>query len=131
MNKLLFVLFTFLSICRCKVHHKFDVDVKNLKSIWESPEMKPVLKNLEKKVTRKSEPSSRILNGIPAQPGQFPFHVLLAIDMFYECGGSLIKPNWVLTVTIPAFAITIVFFIFFKGCSLHRRKIIRECLQHC
>lgn len=43
--------------------------------------------------------SGRIVNGIAAQAGQFPYYVLLQVDNVDQCGGSLIKPNWVLTVT--------------------------------
>ena len=113
MIKSLLVLIAFLSLCLCKVPvksvYKFDVDVKKLKNIWESPELKPALNNLEKKMIHKRKLNSKILQGNSANPGQFPFHVLLAIDYFYECGGSLIKPNWVLTVRMTFLATFIVF----------------------
>jgi hypothetical protein len=43
--------------------------------------------------------SSRIINGTQSKLGQFPYYVMLSIDDLYMCGGSLIKPNWVLTVS--------------------------------
>lgn len=43
----------------------------------------------------------RILGGLEAEPGQFPWQVLLVIQ-YYEwgilgCGGSLISDQWVIT----------------------------------
>ncbi len=42
-------------------------------------------------------PSARIVNGQPAQPGQFPFAAAVLFNGRQGCGGSLIAPEWVLT----------------------------------
>ncbi|XP_055592947.1 chymotrypsin BI-like [Uranotaenia lowii] len=40
---------------------------------------------------------SRIVNGNPAGPGQFPFYAAVDILTGYFCGGSIISNRWVLT----------------------------------
>lgn len=40
---------------------------------------------------------SRIVGGVEASIGEFPFIVSLQDNMGHFCGGSLIRPNWVLT----------------------------------
>uniref|UniRef100_A0A5F9DPA7 Peptidase S1 domain-containing protein n=1 Tax=Oryctolagus cuniculus TaxID=9986 RepID=A0A5F9DPA7_RABIT len=46
-------------------------------------------------------PSSRVVNGEDAEPHSWPWQVLLLIEqgdwLYIYCGGTLIKPNWVLT----------------------------------
>ncbi len=42
-------------------------------------------------------PSLRIVGGQNATPGEWPWQAFLFIDNLYQCGGSLIAPNWVLT----------------------------------
>lgn len=56
------------------------------------PKHFPVFKN-----DTKSEPDNRIINGIPAKRGQFPWQVAIISDDNYFCGGSLISDTWVLT----------------------------------
>jgi trypsin len=41
--------------------------------------------------------SGLIVGGVEATPGEFPFIVSLRRGSSHFCGGSLIKPNWVLT----------------------------------
>lgn len=45
-------------------------------------------------------PSSRIIGGNLAQPGQFPYQVYLAAQAganSWSCGGSILSPEWILT----------------------------------
>lgn len=44
-----------------------------------------------------SDIHSRIVGGVEASVGEFPFIVSLQDRMGHFCGGSLIRPNWVLT----------------------------------
>ncbi|XP_049548101.1 brachyurin-like [Anopheles darlingi] len=49
---------------------------------------------------RDAQRSSRIVNGFPAAPGQFPYQVFLSGQVAggsLACGGSLISSEWVLT----------------------------------
>lgn len=39
----------------------------------------------------------RIVGGVNASEGQFPWQVSIHMDNVYFCGGSLISGNWVLT----------------------------------
>uniref|UniRef100_A0A3Q0S1Z1 Peptidase S1 domain-containing protein n=1 Tax=Amphilophus citrinellus TaxID=61819 RepID=A0A3Q0S1Z1_AMPCI len=41
--------------------------------------------------------NNRIIGGQDAPPGSWPWQVLLAISGFFQCGGSLISDQWVLT----------------------------------
>jgi len=76
----------------------FDFDWRDLKDIWESPELQPALKNIAPHYDKiKDKTGGRIVGGELASLGQFPFHVLLIIDGGYWCGGSLLNANWVLT----------------------------------
>lgn len=43
------------------------------------------------------DPTGRIVGGEDATPGEWPWQAYLIIDNQYQCGGSLIAPNWVLT----------------------------------
>jgi secreted trypsin-like serine protease len=45
-----------------------------------------------------SEGITRIIGGTEAELGQFPYFVELEVRDIFFCGGSLIKPDWVLTV---------------------------------
>lgn len=78
----------------------------------------------------------RIIDGDRAYPGQFPYYVLLRLffnDLDYAlCGGSLIKPNWVLTVTSwfsrNRFKFN-KFFLHVLGCTLRARySSASDCL---
>lgn len=82
------------------VPQSLDVDWKNVKNIWESPELQTALHNIDP--TRSNiDLSPRIVGGSYATTGQFPFHVLLVLtdsQSSYWCGGSLLNEYWVLTV---------------------------------
>ncbi|OGS30033.1 MAG: hypothetical protein A2218_12850 [Elusimicrobia bacterium RIFOXYA2_FULL_53_38] len=46
------------------------------------------------------QPPWKIINGVDAMPGEFPFIAIIRSqtwDKLFSCGGSLIKKNWVLT----------------------------------
>jgi hypothetical protein len=89
-----------LSVALAQVLQPLDFDHTKLRNIWESPELQPALKNLSPQLADEVSRDGRILNGTRASPGQFPYHVLLVIDNAWWCGGSLIKSNWILTVTL-------------------------------
>lgn len=55
------------------------------------------LKSLDVQLDLKDH-DERIINGLRAAPGQFPYYMFLVVDSISICGGSLIRPNWVLTV---------------------------------
>jgi secreted trypsin-like serine protease len=90
-----------LSAATCEYIDFDDFFALNLKSVWESPRLQPLLKRIEKKLKKNSrnlsKQHSRILNGTQAMFGDFPFHVLVETDLEHYCGGSLIKADWVLT----------------------------------
>lgn len=96
--KLIIVLSVLFSVALAQVLQPLDFDHTKLRNIWESPELQPALKNLAPKIGAEESRGGRIINGSPASPGQFPYHVLLVIDGAWWCGGSIIKPNWILTV---------------------------------
>lgn len=77
-----------------------DFNWDELQLISESPEFSLALENLVPHKSSSSELGleNRIIGGRLANPGQFPQQVLLILDSRYVCGGSLIYPNWVLTV---------------------------------
>ncbi|KAK7865650.1 hypothetical protein R5R35_006907 [Gryllus longicercus] len=56
---------------------------------------------------------SRIINGVQASRGQFPYQAALYLNGNGFCGGSLISTRWVLTAAHCAFGIT--FFTVFLG----------------
>lgn len=92
------VLSVLFSIAFAQDFESFDFDLTKFKNIWESPKLQPALKNFIPKVRVGANRGSRIINGFLASPGQFPYYVVLIIDMEYLCGGSIIKPDWILTV---------------------------------
>lgn len=98
-----------------KFLNKNELDFKNLPDVWESPELKPVLEKLLSKLKKKpkSYNNSRIFDGNYASSGQFPYFVFLEMDSSWSCGGSLIKPRWVLTVRYLYFFFyqSIIFFL--------------------
>jgi trypsin len=96
--------FVFLLLVSLSTGEYIDLEdffALNLRSVWESPRLQPLLKRIESKFnvssSHLSEQHSRILNGTKAKFGDFPFHVLMEFDLHYYCGGSLIKNSWVLT----------------------------------
>lgn len=93
--KLILVLCLLGSLAFAQVPQKLDFDYTKLKSVWESPRLRSIAKNFNIKT---SDTRGRIVNGDFAVAGQFPHHVLTVIDSAYWCGGSIIKPDWVLTV---------------------------------
>lgn len=96
MISILFLL-AFVSPMLSETIRELDIDVSKLKSIMEAPKIKEHYQNFTK-AQQKSKVGSRMLKGNPAALGEFPFYVLLAIDLEYQCGGSIIMPYWVLTV---------------------------------
>ncbi|XP_031568414.1 plasminogen-like [Actinia tenebrosa] len=42
-------------------------------------------------------PPARIIGGVDARPGSWPWQVAIKISGFFFCGGTLIAPRWVLT----------------------------------
>jgi hypothetical protein len=98
--KLIILSSVLLSVALGQVVKPFDFDVADLKNVWESPELQPALKNLPPQLADEVSRGGRILNGIRASVGQFPYYLMLSIDNAWRCGGSLIKSNWILTVTI-------------------------------
>jgi hypothetical protein len=96
--KLIVVLSCLLSVALAQVLRPLGFDHTKIRNIWESPELQPALQNLSPKVAAEVSRGGRILNGNLARPGQFPYHVLLVIDYAWWCGGTIIKPNWILTV---------------------------------
>lgn len=91
--------------------HPFDINMEDIKSIWESPELQPALEKIklafpdvedfddsEDSHDSDDVPQSRIAGGQIALPGQFPHYVMVYLDSAYLCGGSLLLANWVLTV---------------------------------
>ena len=124
----LFVFSLLMSFALSQVLHKFDFDVKKLRYISESPKLKSTLKHLNKKLNHKSEVRPRILNGSPAAPGQFPFHVFLRLELLDLCSGSLIKPNWVLTVMQFCKFILIILNILYRLLTASMIVILRWCL---
>jgi hypothetical protein len=93
---LLLLFFSFFSSKIVQVSH-----ILNLRSVWESPELQPAFAyiNSNSKSNRSTQ-HSRIIKGKLANLGEFPFHVLVEADSKWFCGGSLIKPEWILTVRI-------------------------------
>lgn len=93
------LLFTLSSLSFGQKLYPLDFDWKDIKSIWESPELKPVLKIIS---PTSNEPEkfleSRIVGGKIAKPGQFPHSVVLIIDKGWMCAGSILNSYWVLTV---------------------------------
>lgn len=89
-----FVLFSSFVVCK-----KLDFDYKKLKDIWESHKQQNFTYGL-KKFDLKPAVNARILNGSDVKQGQFPHHFLIYIESQWYCGGSLISPNWILTVEI-------------------------------
>ena len=42
-------------------------------------------------------PGSRVVGGVDAQPHSWPWQISLRVNGRHICGGSLIKPDWVVT----------------------------------
>ena len=40
---------------------------------------------------------SRIISGRDAKPGQFPWQVAMYVNGHFSCGGSILKPDWLIT----------------------------------
>lgn len=70
----------------------------------EAPRYQEILKKfLPNGQNLNSSRNGRIINGNVAELGQFPYQTLQYMtpdgNAWYTCGGSLIKRNWVLTVS--------------------------------
>lgn len=77
-------------------------DFNTIKSPWQRPSMLKMLKVLSTQTENQLPAfSGRIISGMSADIGQFPFMIFLMItDLANEtmgCGGSLIKMDWILT----------------------------------
>jgi hypothetical protein len=96
----IFLVFLCFSFSSTEFVNKNDIDLTNIKSVWESSQLQPALAYIKSTYKKKSKTrqSTRIIDGTKAKPGQFPFHALLKNDNTFWCGGSLITPDWVLTV---------------------------------
>jgi len=46
---------------------------------------------------RRQVPTSRVIGGVDATPGYWPWQVGLYFSGQFFCGGSLISPEWVVT----------------------------------
>jgi len=74
----------------------------NIKPSWDDPELSKFF-NLYPHIFDAPQlpQQGRIINGLVADLGQFPFSVLLfpksADNKTFVCGGSLLKMNWILT----------------------------------
>ena len=44
--------------------------------------------------------NGRVVNGVDAQPGAWPWIASLQRNGAHFCGGTLIKPNWVIHISI-------------------------------
>lgn len=56
------------------------------------------LATLRKLAPKIGAADDKVKNGKLATPGQFPWHLFIVVNSARWCGGSLIKPNWILTV---------------------------------
>lgn len=88
--KLLFILSAFVVLTLAQGHRPIDFDLSKFKEATEKSENK----SEAQKVNR----NGRIIGGQYACEGQFPHQVMLLMDGIGMCGGSLIKPFYVLTV---------------------------------
>lgn len=99
---LLLFQFSWILSSFCKFVPLNSLIPKSLKNVWESPELQPALENLRSRYKGNMEfrekKFPRILDGKKAKYGDFPYYFLLELDNNYHCGGSLIKPYWILTV---------------------------------
>lgn len=82
----------------------FENEHRHAKPIEEHPDLKEVLNQFYPDNESNIRKGGRILNGIPATLGQFPYQALLYMNNpttgWYICGGSFIKYNFVITVNI-------------------------------
>lgn len=117
----------FMTLVRGQDLQPFDFNIKDTKSIWESPELQQAVEEIKSSLKIPEEENiepvqSRIIGGYFALPGQFPHHVLLNLDSVYICGGSLLNANWVLTVRNFFFskfrALYFYCFLYCKGSAL-------------
>jgi len=44
-----------------------------------------------------STPSSRVIGGVPVNPGEFPFVVTIQLSGSHVCGGLIYNERWILT----------------------------------
>lgn len=82
---------------RSQLLQPFDVNMQDIKSIWESPDLQPALTKINSFINN-GNIVHRIVGGDFALPEQFLHHVLLHLESAYICGGSLLNANWILTV---------------------------------
>lgn len=100
--KLLVLLISFVAIAQCE--YFIPAELKNAKNIEEHPQMEATLKaNFPQYYNSEVGKTPFIIGGNNAGLGQIPHQALLYIQVnqnaVYICGGSLIKRNWVMTVS--------------------------------
>ncbi|KAJ6641141.1 Collagenase [Pseudolycoriella hygida] len=98
-NDLEIIQFTINFHCEKKIENIFFIKTKMASSAFLTIQILVILVIL---FQGDALPQSRIINGSPAIKNQFPWHVLLSAtrpdNTRRNCGGSLIAPNFVLTV---------------------------------
>lgn len=93
--KLLFV----LSLCALAAAHPSGGWSK-VKSPMEHPRYQKMLSQLYRKANLEHDVfrGGRIVGGQEAAAGQFPYQIYGYFDDYWLCGGSIIAPQWILTV---------------------------------
>lgn len=76
----------------------FNFDNPSIKSFTINDLSLPTVEKVKDNENTNKSTSDKIVGGVPALQGEFPFIVSLQHSQYgHFCGGSLIKPNWVLT----------------------------------
>jgi hypothetical protein len=98
--KIIFIFLTIFALCNCLEF------IKDAKPAFENPRVGKNVKKLSPKVIlneKKPVRQSKIVRGNAAVLGQFPYQALLFMydqEGWYKCGGSFVKFNWVLSVSV-------------------------------
>ncbi|KAL7018269.1 hypothetical protein ACKWTF_010697 [Chironomus riparius] len=100
LNLKYFVALAVITIVSCDV--EIPEKYRNAKPLSEHPKYKELWQRLYPNILE-TEKDPFIIGGSPAAPGDIPHFALMFIifpqDIVYICGGSIINPKWVLTVT--------------------------------